>query len=210
MQLNIGCFPMAPMTDPKPAYLRITLLEDPSAPPHVAAALQGIVPEAMVIRVAGETALARALDEFAPDVVLCHEPLTTFSAREALAVTQARRPETPLLIVAPAFNESTLETLKAGAADFVTTANLPRLAGAIDAALKEREALRRLSQRQRQVLQLIAAGHSTRDVARRLRLSVKTVETHRAQVMKRLDIHDLASLVRFAVSVGIVSAALSR
>src|SRR4029077_19711500 len=122
MQLNIGCFPMAPMTDPKPAYLRITLLEDPSAPPHVAAALQGIVPEAMGIRGAGETALARALDEFAPDVVLCHEPLTTFSAREALAVTQARRPETPLLIVAPAFNESTLETLKARGAPFCLTA----------------------------------------------------------------------------------------
>jgi two-component system, NarL family, response regulator LiaR len=57
------------------------------------------------------------------------------------------------------------------------------------------------------VLQLIAAGNSTREVARRLRLSVKTVETHRAQVMKRLDIHDLASLVRYAVRVGIVSAA---
>ena len=198
------------MNDPKPTCLRIILLEDPSAPPHVAAALQGIVPEATIIRVAGETALARALDESAPDVILCHEPLTAFSAREALALTQARRPETPLLIVAPAFSESTLEALKAGAADFIATPNLSRLARAIDTALKEREALRKLSYRQRQVLQLIAAGHSTRDVARRLRLSVKTVETHRAQVMKRLDIHDLASLVRFAVAVGIVSAVPSR
>ncbi len=198
------------MSDPKPAYLRTILLEDPSAPPQVAAALQGTVPEATVIRVAGETALARALDEFAPDVILCHEPLTALSAREALALTQARRPETPLLIVAPAFTESTLETLKAGAADFVAASNLSRLAPAIDAAVKGREALRKLSHRQRQVLQLIAAGHSTRDVARRLRLSVKTVETHRAQVMKRLDIHDLASLVRFAVAVGIVPAAPSR
>jgi DNA-binding NarL/FixJ family response regulator len=51
----------------------------------------------------------------------------------------------------------------------------------------------------------LAEGHATREIARRLKLSVKTVETHRAEVMKRLGIHDLARLVRYAVRVGLVS-----
>jgi DNA-binding NarL/FixJ family response regulator len=56
------------------------------------------------------------------------------------------------------------------------------------------------------VLQMLAIGCSTREIARRLRLSVKTVETHRAQVIHRTGIRDLAGLVRYAVRVGIVSA----
>jgi DNA-binding NarL/FixJ family response regulator len=69
-----------------------------------------------------------------------------------------------------------------------------------------RAPLRSLSRRQRQVLQLLATGCSTREIALGLHLSIKTVETHRAQLMSRLDIHDLAGLVRYAVRVGIVSA----
>ncbi|MBK9443187.1 MAG: response regulator transcription factor [Comamonadaceae bacterium] len=52
-----------------------------------------------------------------------------------------------------------------------------------------------LSPRQREVLQLIAEGLSTKDIARRLDLSVKTVDTHRSQLMKQLDIHEVAGLV---------------
>ncbi len=62
-----------------------------------------------------------------------------------------------------------------------------------------------LTGRQREVLQLIAEGHGTKDIARKLLLSVKTVETHRAQLMERLDIHDVAGLVRFAIRHGLVS-----
>jgi DNA-binding NarL/FixJ family response regulator len=67
------------------------------------------------------------------------------------------------------------------------------------------DALARLSPRQREVLQLLAEGASTKEVAFRLKLSIKTVETHRAQIMDRLDIHDLAGLVRFAVRTGLVA-----
>jgi DNA-binding NarL/FixJ family response regulator len=56
-----------------------------------------------------------------------------------------------------------------------------------------------LTPRQRQILQMIAEGQSTRQIAERLFLSVKTVETHRAQVMQRLAIHDVPGLVRFAL-----------
>ncbi len=62
-----------------------------------------------------------------------------------------------------------------------------------------------LTSRQREVLQLIAEGHSAKDIASRLELSVRTVETHRAQLMTRLDIHDVAGLVRLAVRTGLVS-----
>jgi DNA-binding NarL/FixJ family response regulator len=61
-----------------------------------------------------------------------------------------------------------------------------------------------LTERQREILQLIAEGKSTKEMARLLHISVKTVETHRAQLMDRLDIHDVAGLVRYAIRVGLV------
>lgn len=62
-----------------------------------------------------------------------------------------------------------------------------------------------LTPRQREVLQLVAEGHSTKEIARRLDLSVKTVDTHRSQLMKQLDIHEVAGLVRYAVRSGLIS-----
>lgn len=62
-----------------------------------------------------------------------------------------------------------------------------------------------LSARQREVLRLVAQGHSTKDIARRLDLSVKTVDTHRSQLMKQLDIHEVAGLVRYALRTGLIS-----
>jgi DNA-binding NarL/FixJ family response regulator len=62
-----------------------------------------------------------------------------------------------------------------------------------------------LTTRQREVLQLIAEGSSTKDIANTLKLSVKTVDTHRSELMHRLDIHDVAGLVRYAIRTGLVS-----
>lgn len=61
-----------------------------------------------------------------------------------------------------------------------------------------------LTRRQREILQLIAEGHSTRDIAERLSISIKTAETHRAQIMERLNIRDIAGLTRFAIRVGLI------
>lgn len=66
--------------------------------------------------------------------------------------------------------------------------------------------LETLTPRQREILQLIAEGKSTKEIASILDVSVKTVETHRAQLMERLDIHDVAGLVRYAIRTGIVTA----
>jgi DNA-binding NarL/FixJ family response regulator len=63
----------------------------------------------------------------------------------------------------------------------------------------------RLTPRQKEVLQLIAEGRTTKEVAQRLGLSVKTAESHRAQLMERLGIHDVAGLVRYAIRSGLVS-----
>jgi DNA-binding NarL/FixJ family response regulator len=62
-----------------------------------------------------------------------------------------------------------------------------------------------LTPRQREILRLIAEGKSTKEIAFALTISVKTVETHRSQLMDRLDIHDVAGLVKYAIRAGIVS-----
>ena len=68
----------------------------------------------------------------------------------------------------------------------------------------KRELLDTLSPRQREVLRLIALGRTTKQIAQELGISVKTVETHRAQLMERLGIRDVAGLVRYAILVGLI------
>ncbi len=64
---------------------------------------------------------------------------------------------------------------------------------------------KRLTSRQREVLQLIAEGATTKDIARKLGVAVKTAEMHRSQLMATLDIHDIAGLVRYAIRMGMIS-----
>jgi DNA-binding NarL/FixJ family response regulator len=68
----------------------------------------------------------------------------------------------------------------------------------------KKDLLATLSPRQREVLRLIAEGRTTKQIAQLLEISVKTVETHRAQLMERLGIHDVAGLVRYAIIVGLI------
>jgi DNA-binding NarL/FixJ family response regulator len=98
--------------------------------------------------------------------------------------------------------EKALDTVSAG--QVFISAKIGPLRGAGGAAFGS--SLDRLTPRQREVLQLIAEGYSTKEIAARLEVSVKTAETHRTQLMERLDIHDVAGLVRFAIRVGLTSA----
>jgi len=66
--------------------------------------------------------------------------------------------------------------------------------------------LERLTPREREVLQLIAEGHSNRSISELLGLSIKTVDGHRTRVMNKLDLHDATALTRFAIRHGLVSA----
>jgi len=83
----------------------------------------------------------------------------------------------------------------------------PGVSGAVMNAYRSRSEKPRdpLTARERQVLQLIAEGKSTKDVASVLGISVKTAESHRTRLMHKLDIHETASLVLYAVRCGIVS-----
>ena len=62
-----------------------------------------------------------------------------------------------------------------------------------------------LTPRQREILQLIAEGHSTQRIAQKLVISIKTVESHRQQIQERLNIHDVPGLVRYAIRAGLVA-----
>jgi len=65
--------------------------------------------------------------------------------------------------------------------------------------------LEQITPRQREILKLIAEGRTNKEIAQVLNISVKTVDTHRTQLMERLDIHDIAGLVRFAIKMGLVN-----
>jgi DNA-binding NarL/FixJ family response regulator len=186
---------------------RVLLLEDDVRDAElVTYALQRSTPDVDVRRVDTESAFSEALESFQPDVVLSDRGVPGFSSLSALHLTQAQRPETPFIIVAGTFDASCVELLKSGAADFITKLDLHRLPPAIDVAVERRAPMRKLSRRQREVFRLLASGISMRDIAARLGLSRKTVETHRAQVMARLGVQHVTELVRHAIRLGVVSA----
>jgi DNA-binding NarL/FixJ family response regulator len=68
----------------------------------------------------------------------------------------------------------------------------------------ETSQLEQLTPRQREILKLVAEGHTTQGIAGMLNISAKTVETHRSKLMERLDLHDVTSLVRFAIRHGLL------
>jgi DNA-binding NarL/FixJ family response regulator len=186
--------------------LRILLLEDDPADADLVA--ETLLRGGMTVvteRVDSRDAFARALREFAPDVVLSDHALAQFDARAALGVLQEIRPTAPLIVVAGVLDEQTAAAcVRAGAEDFVLKAKLDRLAPAIEAALSVRRRLEKLTPRQIEVLRLMAIGRTTPEIARDLGLSAKTIETHRGEIMKRVGIHDIVGLVRYAVRVGLV------
>jgi DNA-binding NarL/FixJ family response regulator len=74
----------------------------------------------------------------------------------------------------------------------------------LDQIARARSPVERLSERQREILQLIAEGQTTKEIALTLNLSAKTVEYHRMQLMQRLNIFDIPGLVRFALRTGLI------
>ena len=112
----------------------------------------------------------------------------------------ARLAELELAITSVARGETYLSP---AAAKHVIGGYREQAIGAVPAA--DAQAQERLTARQREILQLIAEGRTTKQIAQVLTLSAKTVEMHRAQLMERLDIHDVAGLVRYALRTGIIS-----
>jgi DNA-binding NarL/FixJ family response regulator len=188
--------------------LRLLILEDdPRDAELITHSLRRADPSCTVQVVDNRAGFARALETFVPDAVLSDSGGPGFRSLDVLELVRSRRPTIPLVLVSGALTQAGTECLKAGAADFVPKTDLARLGAAVLASLEARATLRRLSARQCTVLQRLAAGQSTRQIAQELLISIKTVETHRSELMKRLDIHDLAGLVRYAIRVSLVSAA---
>lgn len=188
-----------------PSGLRVLLLTaDPRDADLITTAVVRTNHSNTVVHVETRAAFVRALEIFDPDVILCDDSVAEFTAAGALRLSQTRLQASPFLLLADTFEQCDSDCLKMGAWDCIFRSDLSRLLPAITLAMEARTPLRRLSRRQREVLQLLAMSCSTREIARRLRLSVKTVETHRAAVMKRLGIRQLANLVRYSLSVGLI------
>ena len=102
--------------------------------------------------------------------------------------------------------EDAIRSVLSGGMYFSPQASAVFLASYRKSSAKKQAIPSDLTPRQLEVLRLIAESHTTKQIAHRLHLSSKTVETYRTQLMKRLGIHDVAGLVRYAISVGLVSA----
>ncbi len=177
----------------------------------------------------GRTAL-RLIVAHRPDLVLMDIMMPSLNGLDATARITRMLPRTRVIMLSMnADEDSVLKALRAGAVGYlVKTADPAELQLAIRAVMRgerflssavaelvvaacltrvdrERDSLDRLTLRQREVLQLIAEGHTTKEIAANLKISFKTAEGYRGEIMKSLDIHDVASLTRYAIRAGLVS-----
>jgi DNA-binding NarL/FixJ family response regulator len=176
----------------------------------------------------GDEALQKAR-ELAPDVVLMDINMPRMNG---LAVTEALRKHAPtvkVLVLSMHTNkEYILRIVQAGAHGYISKEAAPEeLLRAIEsvfegepffspeiaqAALAQMvdnggkpHAFDQLTRRERDVLALIAGGQSNKEIASRLGIGVRTIETHRERIMRRLGIHSVAGLTKFAIANGMVS-----
>jgi DNA-binding NarL/FixJ family response regulator len=113
----------------------------------------------------------------------------------------ARAPELELAVTSVARGETYLSP---AASKHVVDGYIQQARSGAETRDLDLPATERLTPRQRQILQLIAEGHTTKQIAHTLNISVKTAEMHRTQLMERLDIHDVAGLVRYAIRIGLI------
>jgi len=186
------------------------------------------------VTVVGETGDGREalelIEKHRPDIALLDVTMPGLNGLEVAARVEGVSPRTRVVILTMHAGETYVaQALRAGAAGFLLKDSaVYELEAALESvsdggtylspAVSKKvvtsflrggappaDPLESLTARQREVLQMIAEGRSTKEIAADLGLSVKTVETHRAQIMERLDIHDVAGLVRFAIRAGLVS-----
>jgi DNA-binding NarL/FixJ family response regulator len=164
-----------------------------------------------------------------PDVVVLDMMMPNLNGLDAAARIARVFPSTRVVILSMRADEdSVLRALRAGALAYVVKSDNPaELELAVRAAARgqrflssavagyavdclkridrEQTSLERLTRRQREVLQLVAEGHTTKEIAKQLGISAKTAEAYRGELMRALDIHDVASLTRYAIREGLVS-----
>jgi DNA-binding NarL/FixJ family response regulator len=211
--------------------IRILLCDDHLL---IRASLKSLIGEFPGIEVVGEAGDGReALDHVAklgPNVVIMDIAMPGLNGLEATRRLVKDYPQVHVVMLSMHADEShVLQALRAGASGYVLKGSAPReLEMAIEAVARgeiflspaiskhvidvylnraegQANSLDLLTPRQREILQLIAEGKSSKQIAQILDASVKTIESHRASLMERLDIHDVAGLVRYAIRHGLVS-----
>ena len=205
--------------------MRVVLVDDHRLVRAGLRALLDVTPNVEVIAEGadGEEAI-RLVRELKPDVALLDIAMPKLSGLEVLHQVTAEGLATKVLLLSMYDNDAYVaEAVRAGAAGYlVKDAAVEELAMALKAleqgdvylspaisrklaqAFSSGRASPGLTGRQTQILSLIARGQSSKEIARDLGLSIKTIETHRTQIMDRLDIRDLAGLVRYAIRSGLV------
>lgn len=184
-----------------------------------------------VIGEAGEGwEVLRLIEAKPPDVVLMDISMPGLNGLAVTARVAKEFPHTRVLILSIHVSEEyVLRALRAGASGYLVkdasvselelairavdrgqtylspSVSRPVVADYMQLASADAAPVDPLTPRQREILQLIAEGHSTKEIASKLDVSVKTAETHRAQLMERLAIHDVAGLVRYAIRIGLVT-----
>jgi two-component system response regulator NreC len=169
--------------------------------------------------------------ELKPDVILMDIAMANLNGLEATKQIKKVLPESKIIMLTMHKNEEyVLQSFQAGASGYILKEGaVEELVSAIrsihadksflsptvsktlvDAYLRKMETGKTetpfdlLTDREREVLQLIAEGFTNREVAKQLFISVKTVEAHRAHIMQKLNIHDIAKLVKYAIQKGLV------
>ncbi|HYT47577.1 MAG TPA: response regulator transcription factor [Burkholderiales bacterium] len=209
--------------------IRVLLADDHSLVRAGIRSLLGAMADVQVVAEAasGEEALELAARQ-QPDVVLMDIAMKGITGLEAAARMRETQPAVRVVILSMHSGEEyVLQALRAGAAGYLlkdaATGELELalrsvmrgeswLSPAVSRQVVEGYVQRSgaeaapdvLTARQREVLRLVAGGKSTKEIAFFLNLSVKTVETHRAQIMERLGIRDVPGLVRYALRTGLV------
>jgi two-component system, NarL family, response regulator NreC len=170
----------------------------------------------------------RLVEELRPQVAVLDLAMPVLNGLDAARELQRRVPETAIILLTMHTEEQyILAALQSGVKGYVVkTQAAEDLVHAVEqvcagslylsagvsqvvtqAYLKKTEPMSEpLTPRERQVLQLVAEGKTTKEVARLLEISVKTAESHRTRVMDKLDIHDVAGLVRYAIRRGLIQA----
>ncbi|MBI3125972.1 MAG: response regulator transcription factor [Candidatus Tectomicrobia bacterium] len=212
--------------------VRVALADDHAI---VRAGIRSLLERMAGVEVAGEASTGpQALEvaaRDAPDVILMDIAMPGLNGLDATARIVKEHPRVRVIILSMYSSEEyVFQALRSGAAGYLVKDSVPaELEVAIQAVcrgesylsprisrkvvndyLKRAEESKGpfdpLTPRQRQILQLMAEGKSTKEIAFTLQVSAKTVEAHRAQIMERLQIFDVPGLVRYAIRIGLVSA----
>ncbi len=175
--------------------------------------------------------LLEVMQSAKPDLVILDISMPGLSGLELLPLVRRQHPSTEILILSAHANpEYMLRAMNRGARGYLTKdSSAIELESAIRSIAEGRPYfnenlqsgpvdleqpsggsrepdLSSLTERQRQILQLISESRSTKEIAFLLNISAKTVEAHRAQLMERLGIYDIAGLVRFSIRAGLITA----